>query len=115
MTSHLPCVTRGGKGQIQVAAAAPAQPGQAPSPPAVDKCPEAISVRNAAGQDVRFGLRKMVSDAGGIAQAREVVLKKIIDAQDDALNDSLPADQRSRAKTFAVALQQVRDQIKLCE
>ncbi|GEM_PF-4250701 len=85
-----------------------------PAPRADAACPETVQIRNAAGQDVSFGLRQMVLDAGGVQQAGAQVDKRIIETQDRALADGTPADEVTRSKQFIASLKSLKDKLQLC-
>lgn len=78
------------------------------------QCADAVPIRNASGETVSFGLRQMVRDAGGLVAAREQVARRIIETQDKALDDKLPAADRDAAKRFAETLKSVRDHLARC-
>ena len=110
VTTRPPC-PGGASARIQVSA--PSAPAALPT--ASLRCPEPVPVRNASGEVVNFGLAQLVRDAGGVPAAREQVTRRIIDAQDKALDDKLPDDGRLAARRFADSLKTVRDQLEACK
>ena len=57
----------------------------------------------------------MVIDAGGIRPAREQVSQRLMDTQEKALNEQLPASERENAKLFAASLRILRDVLAKCQ
>lgn len=110
LTSHIACL---GTPSTQIAIGGGGAP--APSAAVNSSCPATVTIRNTAGQDVPFGLRQMVVDAGGVQRAREQVNQRLMDVQAKALDDSAPAAERENAKQFAYSLRIVRDQLAKCQ
>lgn len=108
LTSHIACLGSPST-QIAVGGGAPA------AAAASSTCPETVTIRNTAGEDVPFGLRRMVVDAGGAQRAREQVNQRLMDVQAKALDDAAPAAERENAKQFAYSLRIVRDHLAKCQ
>lgn len=110
ITTRMPCagvVTA----NVRVAAAPVAAPAATAAPA---QCPETVTLANASGETVSFGLAQMVRDAGGLASAREQVSRRIIEAQDRALDDKLAAAERDNAKRFSTTLKSLREHLANC-
>lgn len=108
VTTHYPCpvaaqttVTIGGDAPVAQAVGA--------------KCPAAIPIRNAAGQQVSFNVRQFVAESGGVAAAREKVLARMVDAQGKALDAAQPEQERNNARALAQSLNDVRQSLVQCE
>ena len=130
VTSHWPCVgpelrlalrvTEGSLGPA--VATAPAPLATPPVPVAADagkaldseRCPVTVPVVNAAGVQVQFGLRQMVTNAGGVQAAKEQVAKRLVDSLEQALDDKLPAAERDAAKAYAATMKSVQEKLSLC-
>ena len=78
-------------------------------------CPQIVTVKNADGKDVQFGLRQMIADAGGVLAARELISKRVIDAQTLALNEATGAEEKAKAKSFAESLLKMKMMLAACE
>lgn len=113
VTTHPPC-PGSTSGRVQVVAPTPVRTPVAGDDAVAARCPEVVPIRNASGETVSFGLAQMVRDAGGLVASREQVARRIIEAQDKALDDKLPAADRDAAKRYSDTLKSVREHLNRC-
>lgn len=111
VTTHSAC---SGELTAQISVGNPVQ-ARGPAAAVSTSCPQTVTIRNAAGTEVPFGLRQMVIDSGGVQPARDQVAQRLMDTQAKALDDAVPPAERENAKRFAVSLRTLREVLSRCQ